>query len=51
MIVAKVDVSLTSCIACSFLLNGLVDLNLIRERSWGFMYVHNIVEYTVSTTR
>lgn len=40
----KIDCSLTSSIAVSFLLNGLVDLRLIKDSSCGFVYVDECVD-------
>ena len=35
--IVKIDCSLTSCIAISFLFNALVDARLIPERAFGTM--------------
>ena len=37
--VAKIDVSLTTCIAISFLFNALIDARLVPEREYGTLYV------------
>ena len=33
----RIDASLTSCIAISFLFNGLIDLQWISEKAWSTM--------------